>query len=193
MCPKDKLSGVKTVPQSDLRVGTSLGKPHGNNSNTLRILQWNAGGMSQSKKQELMKILEDRDIDVFTIQEANLSEEQEIYFEMDQYNTHILPKTRQIASGIFTGIKRHIKATIQIKKTMEEQDKSEIVKIEVWKSNYHYRIYSIYNPPDNKLNLDSIPIEPNSILIGDFNAHSPRWGYRNINSSGRAIEDLINS
>ena len=47
MCPKDKLSGVKTVPQSDLRVGTSLGKPHDNNSNTLRILQWNAGGMSQ--------------------------------------------------------------------------------------------------------------------------------------------------
>lgn len=125
MSPKDKYSGVKTVPQSDLRVGTSLGKSHHTNSNTLRILQWNAGGMSQSKKQELMKILEDQDIDVFTVQEANLSEEQEIYFEMDQYTTHILPKARQIASGILTGIKRNIKAIIQIKKTMEEQDISQ--------------------------------------------------------------------
>ena len=47
---------------------------------SLKILQWNAGGLSQSKKTELHLNLIKHDVDIFAIIEANLTAE-----------THLLP------------------------------------------------------------------------------------------------------
>src|SRR5215469_5775475 len=59
-------------------------------------------------------------------------------------------------------------------------------------------ICSIYLPPSN-------PIDPNNLnalfqqlpspflLLGDFNAHSPIWGCKHLDSRGRIIEDLISN
>jgi len=30
-------------------------------------------------------------------------------------------------------------------------------------------------------------------MIGDFNAHSPKWGYKNTNAAGKEMEDLLNT
>jgi len=30
-------------------------------------------------------------------------------------------------------------------------------------------------------------------LIGDFNARSPKWGYKDTNTAGREMEDLLNT
>ena len=174
MTPSGKFSGVAKVPFLDLRVGTSAGQCHLHATHTnLKILQWNAGGLSQGKKAELQKIIEDKEIDVFIIQEANISEDQLKYFQVPGFNIYILPKTRQIASGILTGVRINILAQFKIIKEMQHQDKIEIIRIEIWKGNIHYKIYGIYNPPNNNPCLDIIPIHSKTIVVGDFNGHSP--------------------
>jgi hypothetical protein len=30
-------------------------------------------------------------------------------------------------------------------------------------------------------------------MIGDFNAHSPKWGYKDTNAPGKEMEDLLNT
>ena len=67
----------------------------------LKILQWNAGGLSQSKKTELHLHLVKHDVDFFAIIEATLAAEKLIYYQLNGYTLHSLPKYRQIASGIF--------------------------------------------------------------------------------------------
>ena len=77
MTSRVNLSGVKTVPQSDLRVGTTLDTT----PKCLKILQWNAGGLTQAKWIELSNNLEKHKVDIFMIQEANIAEEQIKYYK----------------------------------------------------------------------------------------------------------------
>lgn len=41
--------------------------------------------------------------------------------------------------------------------------------------------------------LSQLNLSRRSILIGDFNAHSSRWGYQDSNAAGKEVEDLLNS
>ena len=68
-------------------------------------------------------------------------------------------------------------------------------KITIWISGSKYTIFNIYNPPWNTVSFNSI-IETNlkkTIVAGDFNGHSPEWGYENYNNTGKVIEDLCES
>jgi exonuclease III len=76
----------------------------------LRLLQWNAGGLSQAKRMELLQTLHERDIDVFTIMEANLTADSRKYYPFQGYSLFVLTKFRQIASGILVGVKRNLTA-----------------------------------------------------------------------------------
>ncbi|GFV10913.1 hypothetical protein TNCV_4706781 [Trichonephila clavipes] len=66
----------------------------------LRILQWNAGGLSQLKREELVQSLKTHDIDAFTIMEANLTNDKQKYFSFKGYFLYILPKSRRVASWL---------------------------------------------------------------------------------------------
>jgi hypothetical protein len=90
--PRVKYFGGKIVPHSDLWVGTTLGGP-GQRDNQLKILQWNAGGLNQAKKTELHRTLEDKEIDIFCIFEANVMEETIKYFHFKNYHLNFLPKS----------------------------------------------------------------------------------------------------
>jgi hypothetical protein len=49
-------------------------------------------------------------------------------------------------------------------------------------------------PPRNKnINLEKIKIQQNTIIIGDFNAASPKWGYNYYNEAGKIVEEYLNS
>ena len=61
----------------------------------------------------------------------------------------------------------------------------------IWKCENHYKLHSIYSPPRNSPNFDYLNNINKSILIGEFNAHSPTWGYSDINAAEREIEDLL--
>ena len=59
--------------------------------NILKLLHWNAGGLTQDKRVELLKILHNYNVDVFTIVEANKSKA-----DIDKFpgfTVHILEKS----------------------------------------------------------------------------------------------------
>ena len=72
------------------------------------MLFWNAGGMSQSKKIMIQKILCKQDIDLFIVAESNIDREREKFYKFKNYNVNILQKNRQIASGLLVGIKQNL-------------------------------------------------------------------------------------
>ena len=51
----------------------------------------------------------------------------------------------------------------------------------------------MYHPPRNVPTLDILEqlLQPNSILIGDVNSSSPRWGYERLSPAGRLTEQFI--
>ncbi|KAG8185640.1 hypothetical protein JTE90_018517 [Oedothorax gibbosus] len=78
---------------------------------------------------------------------------------------------------------------------MSDSDTLEAFEIRVWKQNMGHRITFVYNPPRNKPDLDCLIQDWNkrSIILGDFNAHSTRWGYRQSCVIGKLMEDFIDS
>ena len=165
-----------------------------NDLEQLRILQWNAGGLSQSKKTELATVLQRLDVDVFTIMEANLKTDDLQYYQLHGYSLYLMSKHRQVASGILVGVRSHIISDFtEIKEMGNTQDKSEIIKLDVWKNTHRYRIYAVYNPPNNKPDFSFLDFTGKTILLGDFNAHSNLWGYQDTNSAGKVMEDILNS
>ncbi|VDO16268.1 unnamed protein product [Rodentolepis nana] len=133
----------------------------------LQILQWNAGGMSQDKKIQVQKILQTYDVDTFTIMEANISDDKLKCYQFPGFTLYLLLKYRQVASGILTGVKEGLTS--------------------------HYDLIKIYNPPQNCLNFDFLNISHKTVVLGDFNVHSTRWGYKDTDISGKEIEDMLNS
>ncbi|VDO12609.1 unnamed protein product [Rodentolepis nana] len=136
-------------------------------SQSLQFFQWNTGGMSQDKKIPVQKILQTYDVDIFTIMEANISDEKVKYYQFPGYTLYNLPKYRQVASGILTGVKYGLTTLYDLIKT--------------------------YNPPQNSPNFDFLNISYKTVVLGDFNAHSTRWGYKDTNIAGKEIEDILNS
>ena len=48
-------------------------------------------------------------------------------------------------------------------------------------------VYNLYNPPGTKLNmvqLCAIAKLPNSLIVGDFNAHHSEWGSNHDDANG---------
>lgn len=71
------------------------------------------------------------------------------------YNIFVLDKGRKVASGILVGVKNTMTASFEIVKSMgETEDKIEITKLNCWLNSCHFKIFYIYNPPNNKPNLD---------------------------------------
>ena len=121
-----------------------------NDSHYLKILQWNAGALSQPKKTELQTTLTKYNIDVFSIMEANLTSNTLKYYNLKGYTLHLLEKYRQVASGILVGVKKDLTSEFKIIKEMgDDEDKAEIVRVDVWKNSNRYNIFATYNPPNN--------------------------------------------
>jgi exonuclease III len=72
----------------------------------LKILQWNAGGLSSAKMTELKHITTQNDADLLIINEANTTAENAQYNNISGFTTHILYKARQIASGMLAIVKK---------------------------------------------------------------------------------------
>ncbi|VDO02733.1 unnamed protein product [Rodentolepis nana] len=108
--------------------GYKKNRPRQSESRRLQILQWNAGGMSPNKKIQVQKILQIYDVDNFTIMEANISDDKLKYYQFPGYTLYNLPKYRQVASGILTGVKEGLTSHYDLIKSMgSTQDKCEII------------------------------------------------------------------
>ena len=69
---------------------------------------------------------------------------------------------------------------------------SEYLAIRVVLQGREITVIYCYCPPDKDLQLHTLPLVNHNLLItGDFNGHSPSWGYTALNSRGEQIEDWM--
>lgn len=96
---------------------------------------------------------------------------------------------------MYIGINTKLTAKFNILHEMEERDKLEAVIVDCWKNKQHFSVVSLYNPPGNVPSLDviEVTIQPNSLLVGDFNSPSPRWGYPSSTPTGRCLEEMMDA
>ena len=53
-------------------------------------------------------------------------------------------------------------------------------------------VVNVYCSPEKELNLFSLPTtDENLVILGDFNSHSPSWGYEEMNTRGEQVEDWM--
>jgi len=190
-------TGKTDIPSQEMKVDSKKKTvPLGTNRPTtkLKILQWNAGGLSPAKMTELKQLTTQTDADILIINEANTTADNTQYYNIKDFTTYTLHKARQIASGMLVTVRNNLKSQFKIIKEMNVHDTAEIVKITIWKENKKFTIYGIYSPPGNKnLRLDTLDITSATVVIGDFNAASPNWGYTYYNQAGRIVEEYLNS
>jgi hypothetical protein len=110
------------------------------------------------------------------------------------YVIYNLPRERQVAAGMIIGVKMGLTARFEILHTMEEDDKMELVQLEIWKGHTKTKFIIAYNPPNNITDkLETLEIDRITLLIGDFNAHKTSWGYRDTCRFGESLEEYIDS
>lgn len=144
------------------QTANSLGK---NNHKTANFnnLQWDAGGLSQEKENNIQMQLDKYDIDVFFITESNISEQNQIYYKFKNYKSNCLFKSRQIASGILVSVKNNVTHNFKIIKEMTNDDSSESVQVKVWKDDMRHSTCLIYSPPNNPhLDMDAFQVTKNN-------------------------------
>ena len=154
---------------------------------TLNVLQLNISSI-QNKKMELAKMLSDSRIHVALLQETQLPKR--IEFHLTGYTMYHCKCTK--CQGIATLIRNDITAEVSHPETDDETDMQEV---KVQQSNgTTYTIYNVYCPPRNTLQLNFPNADyKNTIFAGDFNGHSPLWGYSDTDTTGTVLEELLRS
>ena len=78
----------------------------------------------------------------------------------------------------------------QIYKSIDEDTK--VLGIKLMFEGNPLSIYDLYSPPPKMLRLHAIQPEGERwIIMGDFNSHSPSWGYLDLHLKGDEVEDRI--
>ena len=69
---------------------------------------------------------------------------------------------------------------------------TDVQKVTIWYAERKYELYNVYNSPkyDCKLPNFQDSIYHKTIIAGDFNGHSPLWGYSDYNNTGKFVEKL---
>lgn len=159
------------------------------------ILYWNAGGLNENKIIMFKQILRKNPNDIFAIIDAGkMAEDDEKlskYFK--SYQLKQLKRGRSHSSGMIIGVKVELVCRFKVVKEMNQIDHLEAVSLSVWKDKQEFNSIILYNPPNNKANFEAIPLNQDCVWIGDFNSPSPRWGYKQSTSSGKNLEDFLDS
>ena len=154
------------------------------------IVQWNVGGMS-NKKQEIIDLINTYDANIVALQETMLSTGYLI--KIPKYN--VIAKEGTYNNRQHGGVAMYIHGDTPYKEinlNTPIQAVAATVQLRI-----KVTICNIYIPPSTntltpnniKALYDQLP-KP-CILLGDFNAHSQRWGCNSTNGRGRTIEQLI--
>ena len=154
----------------------------------LNILQVNLDGIS-NKKIELAHLLTEKDIHVALIQE---SQHQSTDPHISNYTHSACTHNRGECRGIITYIRNDVTGSVE---QIEADRPTDIHKITIWHDGSKFTIYNVYKPPWNDFHFKFIPttVFQKTIITGDLNGHSPRWGYQDLNNTGRALEEINES
>ena len=154
---------------------------------SLNILQFNIDGIS-TKKTELANFLDKNDIHIALLQETQKGK------QTDFHITNYTPK--HCVCPQCQGTVTYIRNDVTGKTVNESENSTCIQKTSLWYSGVKYQICNVYHPPGSTLNLQntfSDSVYRNTIIAGDFNSHSPTWGYKDLDGNGKVVEDLVDS
>ena len=94
-CQMSNSTGKTDIPSQEMKVDSKQKTvPLGTNKFTtkLRILQWNAGGLSPTKMTELKQLTTQTDADILIINEANNTADNTQYYNIKDFTTYMLHK-----------------------------------------------------------------------------------------------------
>ena len=147
----------------------------------LKIVQWNAEGV-RLKNTELQHFVKLKAIDVCCIQETHLSSSHRFFirgYEVFRQDRENRPK-----GGLLTLVRNNIPAA-EIKRSGQADLDTEYLGVKLVLAGTPVTVFNICSPPDKHIQLHNIKIKPQSwIITGDFNSHSPSWGYEQLNNKG---------
>ena len=178
-----QLKPKKKAPPQNLKT-----KPSEKKLLNFNILQANVCGIDK-KKEHLKSIMDKRQVHIALFQET-------LHFSCatkitgySEYTCGCKEKGRN-CRGIITYIRNDIQGEV----TQLDCHPTDTLKATVWIGNHKLNIYNTYCPPGETLNFpetDTTFIK--TVIAGDFNGHSPLWGYRDNDDTGRKIEELCQS
>ena len=167
---------------------TMDGQSRTNGQQAFKIVQWNAEGV-RLKKTELQHFLKLKAIDVCCIQEAHLSSSHRFFIR--GYEVFRQDREKRPKGGLLTLVRNSIPAA-EIQKSGQADLDTESLGVKLVLAGTHVTVFCIFSPPDKQIQLHNIKVEPQSwIITGDFNSHSPSWGYGQVNSKGEEVENWI--
>ena len=164
-------------------------------SHNLRIVQWNAGGLSSSSRAELIAFLSGNHYDLILLQETHLLSTRK--FQIPGYYTlrtdrtfgrqgPVSSGTHNTGGGVLTLIHSDLAFSPVSVSSLSSQDSySDYTRVKVLLSNHSpLQFLNLYSPPIRNSPSDSrtrtfypdiLPNSPDTFILGDFNAHYPSW------------------
>ena len=175
----------------------------------LRLLQWNAGGLSANKVGELRRFLDNADppVDILAIQETHLQPGRTV--KLPGYDILRADRVRGrradarvSGGGLLTAVRSGI---VHGQRPLVVRDSTtEILAIDIFARNGKrptLRVVNLYAPPvlTNNETIDDRPIslglnhlqpDDRTIICGDANAHHPAWDpHQPSNAAGHALDE----
>ena len=151
---------------------------------SLNILQANICGGLHIKKVELAKLFKKEKIHVAMLQEAR---HKNVNYDITGYTSY--PCECKECLGIITYIRNDITGDVS---PVTIAHPTYVQKVTIWHEERPYDLYNVYNSPKYECKLPNLQdsIYRKTILAGDFNGHSPLWGYSDYNNTGKFVEKL---
>ena len=156
-------------------------------TSSLVLAHWNAEGI-RNKKAELQNFLTRNEVDIICIQETHLTDNHKFFirgysdFRQDRKNRH--------KGGIITLVRNTIAATKV--SSSREQDELEFLTVKLLLPRGDMYVTNCYSPPNTTLQLHKIEIHTERhVVLGDFNSHSPSWGYNTLDARGEEVENWM--
>ena len=157
-----------------------------NDSAYLVFAQWNAEGL-RKKKPELQNFLKEKKVDIICIQETHLKDAQR--FSIRGYEPFRLDREKKHKGGLLTLVRNNIPA---VPVSESEYEGTEHITVKVILPNSEITVVNCYCTSSKDLKMQQIPVQEKGLLIlGDFNSHSPSWGYDTMDSRGEQVEDWM--
>ena len=164
-------------------------------SHNLRIVQWNAGGLSSSSRAELIAFLSGNHYDLILHHETHLSSTKK--FQIPGCYTPrtdrtfgrqgpVSSGTHNTGGGVLTLIHSDLDfSPVSVSSLFFQDPYSDYTCVKVLLSNHSpLQFLNLYSPPIRNSPSDSrtrtfypdiLPNSPDTFILGDFNAHYPTW------------------
>ena len=153
---------------------------------TFNVLQVNVGGL-KNRKIELAKMLSTNKVHIALVQET-------LHASCNIHITGYTPYPCKCTGcqGTITYIRNDVTAECD---PMHQHDGTDVHKINACFGNNTYVIYNVYSPPGSTCHINDIQesVHRKTIIAGDFNGHSPLWGYPDTNKTREYLEVLNQS